>query len=115
MLEQLKELFGSFLPLLEHIPAIRAVLGFILVFFLPGFTWTLVFFRKINIIERVALSFGLSIAAVILSLFLLNRLIGMKITGFNSLLVILVLTIIPVVIYYINRLIRRRREGADSS
>ena len=115
MLELVRELFKFALPVLEHLPGLRAFLGIILVFFLPGFAWTLVFFRQINVIERIALSLGLSIAVVILSLFSLNMLIGIKITGLNSVLVIIIVTIIPVVIYYLNRLIRRRREGANSS
>jgi len=108
-LSPIRELFGFAFPFLERLPIIRAILGFILVFFLPGFAWTLVFFRQINVIERVVLSFGLSIAVVTLSLLLVNRLIGVRITGFNSALVIVVITILPVVAYYLNRLRRRRR------
>jgi len=107
-----KELFGFAFPILESLSIVRAILGFILVFFLPGFTWSLIFFRQINAMERVALSFGLSIAVVTLSLFSLNRLAGMRITGFNSVLVIIVITILPVIAYYLNRLIRRRRGSA---
>ena len=110
-LSPIRELFGFAFPFLERLPIIRALLGFILVFFLPGFAWTLIFFkgRQINVIERVALSFGLSIAVVTLSLLLVNRLIGIRITGFNSVLIIIVVTIVPVVAYYLNRLIRRKR------
>ena len=110
-LSPIRETFGFAFPVLEHWSILRAILGFILVFFLPGFTWTLVFFRQINVIERVALSFGLSIAVVTLSLLLLNRLVGIRITGLNSALVIIVVTILPVAIYYLNRVIRRRRGG----
>jgi len=111
-LSPLRELFGFVFPFLERLPIIRAILGFILVFFLPGFAWTLVFFRQINVIERVTLSFGLSIVVVTLSLLLLNRLIGISITGFNSVLVIVGITILPVLVYYLNRLIKRRRGRA---
>ena len=110
-LSPIGEIFGFGFPVLERLSILRAIVGFILVFFLPGFTWTLVFFRQINIIERVALSFGLSIAMVTLSLLLLNRLLGMRITGFNSALVIIVVTILPVAIYYLNRVIKQRRGG----
>jgi len=34
------------LPVLENVPVLRAILGFLLVFFVPGFAWTLVFFRN---------------------------------------------------------------------
>ena len=111
-LSPIRDLFGFAFPLLEDAPIIRAILGFILVFFLPGFAWTLVFFKQISVIERMVLSFALSIVIVTLSLLLANRLIGIRITGFNSALVIIVVTIVPVVAYYLNRLIRRRRGNA---
>lgn len=100
----IKPIFEFALPFLERLPAIRAILGFILVFFLPGFAWTLVFFSRINAIERVALSFGLSIAVVTLSIVALNVLLGVRVTGSNSVLTIIVVTIIPVVFYYLKRL-----------
>lgn len=111
-LSPIRELFRFLFPFLEHLPVIRAMLGFVMVFFLPGFTWTLVFFRQINVVERAAFSFGLSIVVVTLSLLSLNRLMGVRITGFNSVLVIIVITILPVVAYYLNRFIRRRRGSA---
>ncbi len=106
----IREIIGSAVPFLDSLPAIRGALGFILVFLLPGFAWTLVFFsgRQINIVERLALSFGLSIAAVTLSILALNKLIGVRITGFNAVLIILAITIIPVVIYYLKKIIKRR-------
>lgn len=110
-LSPIRELVRFILPFLDRLPIIRAILGFALVFFLPGFAWTLVFFRRISIIERVALSFGLSIVLVTLSLILANRLFGIRITGLNSALVIIVITILPVTIYYLNRLVRRRKRG----
>ena len=91
----------------EFFGFVRGILGFILVFFIPGFAWTLVFFKRVNILERIALSFGLSIAVVTLSILVLNKLIGIRITGLNSVLIILVITVVPIVIYYLNRLRRR--------
>jgi len=105
-LSPLRELFEFTFPFLERLPIVRALVGFILVFFVPGFAWTLVFFRQVNVIERILLSFGLSIAVVTLSLLFLNRLIGVRITGFNSVLTIITVTIIPLVFYYLNKLIR---------
>ena len=97
---------SPFFPLLESIPGLRAILALILMFFLPGFAWTLVFFRQINILERIALSVGLSIAIVALSIVALNIVVGVRITGFNSVLIIIILTIIPLVFYYLNRFMR---------
>ncbi len=105
-LSPIKQIFEFALPFLDKLPAIRAILGFILVFFLPGFAWTLVFFKQVNIIERIVLSFGLSIAVVTLSILTLNVLIGVRITGLNSLLIIIVITIIPVTFYYLKRFIK---------
>jgi len=113
--DYIRQLFDFAFPFLERLSIIRALLGFILVFFLPGFTWTLVFFKQINVIERIALSFGLSIAVVTLSLIALNLLVGIKITGLNSALIIIVVTIIPLVFYYLNRLGRQHRGGTNSS
>jgi len=115
MLENLKEIFDFALPVFERLPYLRAILGIILVFFLPGFAWTLIFFRRINIIERLALSLGLSIAVVTLSILTLNRILGMRVNGVNAVLVIIIITVIPVAIYYLSRFIRRRRQSADSS
>jgi len=115
-LSPLRELSGAIFPILEHLPVIRAVLGIILVFFLPGFAWTLVFFRQINVIERIALSFGLSMAVIILSVLFLNMMVGGRITGFNSALIIIAGTIIPLAFYYLSRLARGResRENRKS-
>ena len=105
-LSPIRQIFEFVLPFFERLPVIRALLGFILVFFLPGFAWTLVFFKQIKLIERIVLSFGLSIAIVTLSILALNLLLGVSITGLNSLLIIVVVTIIPILIYYLRKLIK---------
>ena len=107
------QLLESVIPFAERLPLVRAILGFILVFLLPGFAWTLVLFHRVNVMERVALSFGLSIAAVTLSMIVLNVLFGMRINGTNALLAILVITVIALVLYLLKRLIPRRKM--DSS
>jgi len=107
----LSEMVGF--PLVERLNVVRAVLGFALVFFVPGFAWSLLLFRKVSIIERIALSVGLSIAVVTLGLFFVNRLAGIRITALNSVLFIIVVTILPLVAYYLNKLIRRNEMGED--
>ncbi|OGO33295.1 MAG: hypothetical protein A2Z29_05335 [Chloroflexi bacterium RBG_16_56_11] len=102
--------FDSFMPFIESVPVFRAVLGFLLVFFLPGFAWTLVFFKDLHVLERVALSFGLSIALVTLVIIGLNLVFDLKINGANALLTIIVITLIPAGIYLFRRL-RNRRAG----
>ena len=105
------QLFSSFMPFIESVPVLRAIIGFLLVFFLPGFAWTLVIFKNIIVLERVALSIALSIALVTLSIIGLNLGLHMKINGANALLIIIFLTVIPIVIYLFKRL-RRRQTGA---
>jgi len=106
-LSPIRQIFEFVFPFLERLSVVRALLGFILVFFLPGFAWTLVFFKQIKVVERIALSFGLSIAVVTLSILASNVLLGVSITGFNSLLIIVVITIIPILFYYLRRLMKR--------
>jgi uncharacterized membrane protein len=59
---------------------IGAILGAVYILFLPGFIMSFLFFARgaIDIIERLALSFALSIAVVPLLSFYLN-LVGVKI------------------------------------
>ena len=98
-----RQLIESVVPFGESLPVIRAIMGLIIVFFMPGFAWTLIFFNRINVIERIALSFGLSIAVVTLSIIALNMLLGIRITGVNSLSIIIVITVIALVIYSFKR------------
>ncbi len=107
------ELLATLVPTSGGLLVIRAILGVILVFFLPGFAWTLVFFRKVNIIERVALSIGLSIALVTLSIIVLNVILGIRISGFNALIIIIVIIIIPLAIYFLRKYLARRPEASN--
>lgn len=85
---------------MEAIEILRIIFGSIFVLFLPGFVWSFVFFKKneIDVIERIALSFGLSIALVPLAVFWMNYLFKIKITLLNVTLVIVLLIAIPLVI-----------------
>jgi uncharacterized membrane protein len=107
------QLFQSIIPFAESLPAIRAIIAFFLVFFIPGFTWTFVFFKRINYIERAVLSIGLSIAMVTLSVLALNVLFGMRITGANALFTIILITAIGVAVYFVKRFITRRSEASN--
>ena len=84
---------------MEFADVIRAIVGLVIVLFLPGYAWSRVFFKKdeIDLLERVALSFGLSIAIVPLTVFFLNKL-GMKITMLNVLITIIILIFLPIII-----------------
>ena len=86
---------------------LRTLFGAIFVLFIPGFAWSFVFFGKdeIDWIERIALSFGLSIALVPLTIFWLNFLFHVKITLINSFIVVLTLILMPVVYLLLQRVI----------
>ena len=105
---------------LGYLESFRIVFGSVYVLFLPGFILSYVFFPKtkefdaknganeendeqkgsIDWIERIALSFALSIAVVPLVVFYLN-LVGVSINLLNSALTILGIIIISVVILVI--------------
>ena len=93
------------LQFLDNLPVIRGFVGALLVFFVPGFAWTLVLFsgKHLTILERVILSIALSIAIVTLTILAANMLLGVKVTGVNSIVIILIITVIPVSWYYIKR------------
>jgi uncharacterized membrane protein len=107
------DLLSSVIPWAERLPTIRAVLGFILVFFVPGFAWTFVFFSRLSIVERMALSFGISIAAVTLSIIVLHVLFGVRISGTNSLLIIIVITIIALLAYLLKRFMTHQSKASN--
>ncbi|MFH1801930.1 MAG: DUF1616 domain-containing protein [archaeon] len=83
---------------LSYLESFRVIFGAVYVLFLPGFIWSFVFFdnrgeRNIDVIERIALSFALSIAIVPLAVFYLN-LVGLKISALSSFFVVLFLTLV---------------------
>lgn len=66
---------------MEILLALRAIVAGAF-FLLPGFVWSYAFFRKVDelsLLERMATSFGLSIAMSVLSLLVANRLFGMPV------------------------------------
>lgn len=73
---------------------LRLFFGSAFVLFVPGLAWSFVFFGKgkIDWIERVALSFGLSLALVPLTVFWLSWLFHVKITVLSVSLVVTGLT-----------------------
>jgi LPXTG-motif cell wall-anchored protein len=104
----------NFFTNLGMLESLRIVFGSIYVLFLPGFILTYAFFPKtkefdskredresgsVDWIERIALSFALSIAIVPLAVFYLN-LIGVKINLLNSSLTILGIILIGVGLFF---------------
>ena len=70
---------------------LKIIFVYVFVLFLPGLTWSFIFFKKgeIDVIERISLSFGLSIALVPMIVFWLNWLLKIKINILNVTAVIL--------------------------
>lgn len=77
--------------------ALKIVVGSLVLLFLPGFAWSYIFFaeKEADLVIRVALSFGLSVALVPLTVFWLNWLFKVRIDLVNSLIASAVLTAIP--------------------
>lgn len=84
---------------------LRVALAIVLVFFAPGFAWTLVFFRKLDLPERLALAVALSIALVTLSILVLNAIFKVPISGLSALIIILLITAVPLIWYGLRRML----------
>ena len=90
---------------LSFLDSLRISFGSVYVLFLPGFILSFLFFPKkesIDLLERIALSFALSIAVVPLVIFYLN-LVGLKINLLNSSLTILGIIILSLVGIWIKK------------
>ena len=84
---------------------IRAIFGGIFILLVPGLAWSYVFFprKDINWLERIALSFGLSIALVALAVFLVNKLFGVGINLVTFILVTISLTALASALAFLRR------------
>ena len=81
---------------------IQAIIGLPLVLFIPGYALSYAFFPKkkdIDLTERIALSFGLSIATIPLSVFFLNKFLKVPITVYSSFVVTVAITLIGVIFW----------------
>lgn len=89
---------------------IRIIFGSAFVLFLPGFAWSFVFFRKekIDLIERIVLSFGLSIILVPMTVFWMNYLVGIRINILDVSIEIAILIFIAIVVY-------KKKNNLDNS
>jgi|GEM_PF-1133507 len=89
---------------MEVLEVIRAIIGFFLVMFIPGYAATWALFpddKEIDLIERIALAIGLSIALVVLIIYVLNVTVGVKINMINSLIIICLITFSCTGIYFL--------------
>ena len=90
---------------MTFLEGLRLVFGGIFILLAPGFVWSYVFFqhRKIDWLERLALSIGLSIALVPLAVFWLNWLFNMEITLLSTSLTVIGLVLISGIILLARR------------
>lgn len=89
----------------------RLIFGFLLVLFIPGYVLSLVIFPFRNEIEpsrRLALSFVLSIASVLLLVLFSDIFLGIDSTPQNIVMIILVFTVFSVIIWKIEVMIYQR-------
>ena len=84
----------------------RIVFGSVYILFLPGYILSLVIFRKLDILERIALSFALSISIVPLLVFYFN-LAGLDITLLNISLIVLAIIVIGLFFVFKNVKIKK--------
>jgi uncharacterized membrane protein len=81
---------------------IQVIIGLPLVLFIPGFALSYAFFPKkkdIDTLERIALSFGLSIATIPLVVFFMNKFFKVPITIYTSLAITIGLTLIGIILW----------------
>ena len=126
MLRLIKYIVGTLISLilisliisiwLPPVQSFRIVFGSVYVLFLPGLVLTFVFFKKdeIDIIERIALSFALSIAVVPLLVFYLN-LMGVKINILNVSLIIAGIIILGLGVIFRDRFKRFKIKDNSSA
>ena len=90
---------------MTFLEGLRLVFGGIFILLAPGFVWSYVFFqhRKIDWLERLALSIGLSIALVPLAVFWLNWLFNMEITLLSTSLTVVSLMLVSAIILLARR------------
>ena len=81
---------------------IQAIIGLPLVLFIPGYALSYAFFPKkkdMDLVERIALGFGLSIATIPLSVFFLNQFLKIPITVYSSLAITVAITLVGVIVW----------------
>lgn len=106
---------------MSSLDTVLLVLATVLVFFLPGFVWSFVFFdsrggvgsekKAFEISERIMWSFVLSLAIVPLSFFIINSLVGMPVNGYTVFGLMVFLCLLGLVAYWIGGRYRLSRRS----
>ncbi len=98
----------------------RVIFGFILVLFIPGYALSWAFFprkEELGFMERMAISFVLSIASVMLSVLFIDLVLGVDTTPENIVITILAVTGLAAAIWklemiYLKSNLKQRIDGA---
>ncbi|MBI2868702.1 MAG: DUF1616 domain-containing protein [Chloroflexi bacterium] len=100
---------------MDTFEALRIFPGAVFVLLVPGLAWSYVFFRgkTIDWLERAALSFGLSVALVPITVFWLNFLFHMKITVLSTSLTIGGLTLAALACLVVKKRLASGKTGTS--
>jgi uncharacterized membrane protein len=89
--------------LTDILSIVSAFFGILFVLFIPGYALTWAFYprkEQLELIERIILSFALSISTVSLFIFFMNYVLKISINIFSVFLVIIFLTFLGIAIWY---------------
>lgn len=91
---------------MDFILIIRAIAGYLLLFFVPGYalTWTFFPYRDdLRDIDRLALSLVLSVASVMISVLFVDLYLGVDFTPENIVITVLFVTALACILWRIRR------------
>jgi uncharacterized membrane protein len=80
----------------------RAIVGYILILFVPGYALTLALYptrEELLLIERIALSFVLSVVGVMISVLFADLYLGIDVTPVNIVVITLIVTFLAALIW----------------
>ncbi|RLE43095.1 hypothetical protein DRJ48_01830 [Candidatus Woesearchaeota archaeon] len=87
----------------NFLEVLRVIFGVVYVLFLPGYVIVRCFFEELDWIERFAVSFGLSIAVVVLAVIIANLVFKIPITPVTNFLIILAAMVITLLAKFVSK------------
>jgi len=88
---------------LTFLESMRICFGFVFLLFLPGYIFIKLFLKNLDLLEEIVLSFLLSMAAVPLLIFYLNRLFSVRINVLNIFLAVVIIILIVVIFKVVHK------------
>jgi uncharacterized membrane protein len=95
-------------PVAMVLGVLRAIFGFILVTFIPGYALAWALYPdpdELPFMDRLSISFVLSIAAVILSVLFMDLVLGVDTTPLNIVIMLLVVTAFAALVWKLERVV----------